>query len=51
MSMHRLSEEGNPISIRIDVVVVSPPSPKEKYNGSLEINPSGISSRQLVVDH
>jgi hypothetical protein len=47
MSKHRLSEEGNPISSGIDVVVVSPPSPEAKRKSSLEINPSSISSRQL----
>jgi hypothetical protein len=50
MSKHRLSEEGNPISSRIDVIVVSPPSPQEKCRSSVETNPCSISSRQLVVD-
>jgi hypothetical protein len=39
MSKHRISEEGNPISSGIDVVVVSPPSPQEKCRSSVETNP------------
>jgi hypothetical protein len=31
MSKRRLSEEGNPISSGIDVIVVSPPSPQAKH--------------------
>jgi hypothetical protein len=40
MSKCRLSEEANPISSGIDVVVVSPPSPQEKHRSSVETNPS-----------
>jgi len=50
MSKCRLSEERKPISSGIDVGVVSPPSPQEKHNSSVETNASNISSRQLVVD-
>jgi hypothetical protein len=50
MSKHRLSHVGNPISIKIDVTNVSPPSTKAKNNISLESYPNNISSRQLFVD-
>jgi hypothetical protein len=50
MSKRRLSEEGNPISSVVDVVVVSPPSPQAKCMSSLDTNSCNISSRQLVVD-
>ena len=50
MSKSRLSEEGNPISSRIDDVVVSPPSPQAKWRSSINTNPSNISSRKHVVD-
>jgi hypothetical protein len=50
MSKHRLSKEVNPISTRIHVVVVSPPSPQEKRRILVETNPCSISSIQLVVD-
>jgi hypothetical protein len=50
MSKHRISEESNTISNRIDVIVVSPPSPQEKHKSLVETNPSSISSRHLVVD-
>jgi hypothetical protein len=50
MSNHRLSGEENTISGGIDVVIVSPPPPEAKRKSSLEINPSSISSRKLVLD-
>ena len=50
MSKCRLSEEANPISSRVDVFVVSTPSPQENNMISVETNPSNISSRQIVVD-
>jgi len=45
MLKHRLSEEGNPISRRIDPIVVSPPSPQAKRRSLVETNPCSISSR------
>jgi hypothetical protein len=42
---------GKSIYSIIYVIVVSPPSPESKRKSSLERNPSGISSRQIVVDH
>jgi hypothetical protein len=50
MSKHMISEEGNPISSGIDVVVVSPPSPEAKHKSSVETNPISISLRQVIVD-
>jgi hypothetical protein len=50
MSKHMLSKEANPISSRIDVIFVSPPSPQAKWRSSVDTNPSNISSRQLFVD-
>ena len=44
MSKHKLSEEVNPISSGKDVVV-STPSPQEKFNILVETNPSSILSR------
>jgi hypothetical protein len=49
MSKRRLSEEGNPISSRINAIVVSPPSPQEKRRSSVETNPISNSLRQVVV--
>ena len=50
MSKHRHSKEGNPISSSIYSTNVSPPSPGEKHNISLERNPNNISSRIFFVD-
>jgi hypothetical protein len=43
----RISEEGNPLPGGIDVIVVSPPSPKEKHRISIETIPIRISSRKI----
>jgi hypothetical protein len=50
MSKCRILEEVNPIFSGIDVVVVSPPSPKVQRKSSIETNPINISSRKVVVD-
>ena len=51
MSKHRISEEGNPISIRIDAIVVYPPSPQAKCRSSVDQSNQylRISSRRIVV--
>jgi hypothetical protein len=50
MSKCRFSEEGNRISSRIDVIVVSPPKPQAMRRISVETNLISISSRKIVVD-
>jgi hypothetical protein len=58
ISKHILSEEANPISSKIYVDVVYPPSPQENHRISVHTSPFHtyivppiiISSRQVVVD-